>query len=162
MWFSDTLSAIGFRTLGRVLGKAMAVVGVAMSVSLLGLIAFPNDALWQGAARVAWSWPFILPMALLLLTLLLKSAASLLIALACGPEALQAPGFIKVYAEPLPRSRDGLDASASLRMVFPSSADLEELRRKGSLRHAIYDYPSVQRYVAEWILRHVSSPRPSA
>lgn len=157
VWLSDSLSTLGFKAMGRALGKPLAACGVAMVLTVAGVLVFPDSAAWQLAASLTWSVPFIVPMALLMLTLLAKSGASLLIALACGPEALQAPGVIKVFAEPLPRSVEGLDASATLRMVFPSSADLEALRLKGSLRHAIYDYPSVQRYVADWILRHAAN-----
>lgn len=159
VWVSDSLSSVGFKTLGRIPGAAFAVLGVALIATLVGSIAFPNHAAWKLAVTLTWSLPVMVPMALLMLTLLVKSTATLLIALACGPEALQAPGVMKIFAEPLPRSRDGLGAPATMRMVFPSSADLDDLRRKGSLRHAIYDYPSVQRYVAEWILLHAANPK---
>ena len=102
--------------------------------------------------------PFIAPIVALTVAMILKFGATLLIALACGPEALEAPGITKVFAEPLPRSECALSAPATLRMVFPSSADLEALRQKDTLRHSVYEYPSVQEYVAEWILRHVVRP----
>lgn len=159
VWASDSLSSVGFKTLGRIPSAAFAVLGATLIATLVGSIVFPNNAAWKLAGSLTWSLPVIVPMALLILALLVKSTATLLIALACGPEALQAPGVMKIFAEPLPRSRDGLGAPATLRMVFPSSADLDDLRLKGSLRHAIYDYPSVQQYVAEWILRHAASPR---
>lgn len=162
VWISDQLSEVGFKTLGRIPGAAYAVLGVALIVTAGGVFVFPDHAAWKLAAGLAWSLPVVGPMGLLMLALLGKSMATLLIALACGPEALQAPGVMKVFAEPLPRSSDGLAATATLRMVFPSTADLEALRFKGSLRHAIYDYPSVQKYVAGWILHHATRPGSTA
>jgi hypothetical protein len=87
----------------------------------------------------------------LIMILTLKFSAVTLLAIACGWEAFEAPGFIRVYAEPLPRSREALKRPMTLRMAFPTAADLHGMRKSAGLRHSIYEYPSVQKHLALWI-----------
>ncbi len=101
------------------------------------------------------AFPVLLVIAALLLSLVAKFAATCWLALACGLEVFEAPGAIKVYAEPLPRVRDSLNQNMVLRMVVPTQDDLASLTTPGTLRHSLYDYPSVQRFIAEWIVSHL-------
>jgi hypothetical protein len=91
----------------------------------------------------------------LIVILALKFTAVTLTAIACGWEAFEAPGMIRVYAEPLPRTREPLKRPMTLRMTFPTAADLDMIKRSSGLRHSIYEYPSVQKYLAFWILSFI-------
>jgi len=158
VFLSESLGAVGIKALRSVPGWIYAVLGAAMVISTWCALVWPGNGFWKTAVALSWSVPVVVPMVGLIVSLILKFGATLLIALACGPEALEAPGIVRVFAEPLPRSEDALGAPSTLRMVFPSSGDLAALRKGGTLRHSIYEYPSVQAYMADWILRHVVPP----
>jgi hypothetical protein len=123
--------------------------------------------LWYGITRTSvWEWLLAWAAATLLgslivlwggvvLATILKFAAACLLALACGPEVFESPGYTKVYAETLPRLRPMKPDHFRVRVLFPSPEDLKSLAPKNSLRHSMYEYPSVQEAVADWIESHL-------
>ena len=163
IFLSDTIRGVGSKLYTRIPERWGALLSWAIPLGLT--LTMISAIFWQDSwpavkyVRLAGSIAFLAPYAaisfVLIVILAFKFSAVILMAIACGWEAFEAPGIMKVYAEPLPRSRESLKRPMTLRMTFPTAADLDAMKKKSSLRHSIYEYPSVQEYLASWILSFI-------
>jgi hypothetical protein len=162
IFVSDTIRGIGTKLFTRFPGGWRTILAISIGVILVVVAARSWPPSWPAAQYVrlagliAFLGPFVTILSVLIIILALKFTAVTFMALACGPEAFEAPGLMRVYAEPLPRSSYPLKCPMTLRMTFPTAADLQMMKKSSGLRHSIYEYPSVQEYLTTWIHSFIS------